>query len=101
MTAEAGREPWEFRAELAERAMIFAGLMPNIKGPEAGQRLRLMPWQQLVFAKTCRLPSATIASHKTSEVYDVLLTAMGKRRHPLLPPISTATGNNTDIGKQL
>ncbi|MBL6082002.1 terminase large subunit [Belnapia sp. T18] len=42
-----------------------------------------------------------IASHKTSEVYDVLLTAMGKRRHPLLLSISTATGNTTGIGKQL
>jgi len=42
-----------------------------------------------------------IASHKTSEVYDVLLTAMGKRRHPMLVAISTATGNNSGIGKQL
>src|SRR3569832_2860737 len=42
-----------------------------------------------------------VASHKTSEVYDVLLTAMGKRRHPLLLSISTATGNNSGIGKQL
>ena len=40
----------EFRPELAERAMIFASLMPNIKGPEAGRPLRLMPWQPLVFA---------------------------------------------------
>ncbi len=42
-----------------------------------------------------------IASHRTSEVYDVLLTAMGKRRNPLLLAISTATGNNTGVGKQL
>src|SRR5690242_20142681 len=42
-----------------------------------------------------------IASHKTSEVYDVLLTAMGKRRHPMLLAISTAIGNNAGIGKQL
>jgi phage terminase large subunit-like protein len=42
-----------------------------------------------------------IASHKTSEVYDVLLTAMGKRKHPMLLSISTATGNTTGIGKQL
>jgi phage terminase large subunit-like protein len=42
-----------------------------------------------------------IASHKTPEVYDVLLTAMGKRRHPLLLSISTATGNNAGIGRQL
>ncbi len=42
-----------------------------------------------------------IASHKTSEVYDVLLTAMGKRRYPMLLAISTVTGNNVGIGKQL
>ena len=211
--AESGNGPWAFRADLAERAMIFAGLMPNIKGPEAGRPLRLMPWQRLVFANlfgfveretsarrfrqaviyvprgngktsiaaplalylcfldgeggaegyaaavtrdqarilfdTARemvrrspeirrrygveaLANAIwqertssqfrpissdakaldglnvqiavcdeIASHKTSEVYDVLLTAMGKRRNPLLLAISTATGNNAGIGKQL
>ena len=42
-----------------------------------------------------------IASHKTSEVYDVLLTAMGKRLNPMLVAISTATGNTSGIGKQL
>jgi phage terminase large subunit-like protein len=42
-----------------------------------------------------------IASHKTAEVYDALRTAMGKRRHPLLLSISTATGNTSGIGKQL
>ena len=41
---------WEFRPELAELAMDFAGSMPNIKGIEAGHALRLMPWQRLVFA---------------------------------------------------
>jgi hypothetical protein len=40
--AERGRGAWEFRADLAERAMTFAGLMPNIKGPEAGCPLRLI-----------------------------------------------------------
>ena len=211
--AESGNGPWAFRADLAERAMIFAGLMPNIKGPEAGRPLRLMPWQRLVFCQSVRLRRARderapvppggdlcaarqrqdqiaaplalylsfldgeggaegyaaavtrdqarilfdtaremvrrspeirrrygvealanaiwqertssqfrpissdakaldglnvqiavcdeIASHKTSEVYDVLLTAMGKRRNPLLLAISTATGNNAGIGKQL
>lgn len=211
--AQSGAGKWDFRPDLAERAMNFAGLMPNIKGPEAGRLLRLMPWQRLVFCnlfgfvergtttrrfrqaivyvprgsgKTCvaapialyltfldseggaegyaaavtrdqarilfdtaremvrRSPeirrrygvealansifqertSSTfrpissdakgldglnvqiavcdeIASHRTSEVYDVLLTAMGKRTQPLLLAISTATGNNTGIGKQL
>jgi phage terminase large subunit-like protein len=210
---EAGEGLWAFRADLAEAAMLFAGLLPNIKGPEAGQPLRLMPWQRLVFANlfgfvergtTARRfrqgviyvprgngkttlaapialyltfvdgeggaegyaaavtrdqarilfdaaqqmvrrspglrehfgvqaganaiyqePTASrfvpvssdakaldglnvqvavcdeIASHRTSEVYDVLLTAMGKRRHPLLLSISTATGNTSGIGRQL
>lgn len=212
-TAESGRGPWEFRPDLAERAMRVAALFPNIKGPEAGKPLRLMAWQRFIFAnlfgfvergtttrrfrqgivfvprgngktsvaapivlfvtfmdgeggaegyaaavtrdqarilfdvaremarrtpefrgaarvevnaKTISQANTAsvlkpvssdakaldglnvaiavcdeIASHKTSEVYDVLLTAMGKRRHPLLLSISTATGNNTGIGKQL
>src|SRR4051794_25125176 len=211
--AQAGQGTWEFRSELAERAMIFAGLLPNIRGPEAGKPLRLMAWQRLVFANifgfverstgarrfrqgivfvprgngktsiaaplalylsfmdgeggaegyaaavtrdqarilfdtarqmVLRCPEIRrrfgvealanavwqersssnfrpissdakaldglnvqvaicdeIASHRTSEVYDVLLTAMGKRRNPLLLCISTATGNNSGIGKQL
>lgn len=211
--ARRGTSAWEFRADRAEHAMAFAGLMVNIRGPEAGRPLRLMPWQRFVFANlfgfvergtntrrfrqgivflgrgngktsiaapialyltfvdgeggaegyaaavtrdqarilfdTARemvkqspefraaagvkaganaihqevtasklVPVSSdakaldglnvqvavcdeIASHKTSEVYDVLLTAMGKRRHPLLLSISTATGNNTGIGRQL
>src|SRR5262249_34818210 len=42
-----------------------------------------------------------IGSHRTSEVYDALITAMGKRRQPFLLSISTATGNTSGIGKQL
>src|SRR5918993_1098781 len=211
--AEAGAGPWGFEPDLVEAALLFAGQMPNIKGPEAGRPLRLMPWQKLVFANlfgfvergttTRRFRQAVVyvprgngkttlaapiglyltfvegeggaegyaaavtrdqarilfdaaremvrrspgfraafgvgvganaihqertasrfapvssdakaldglnvqvavcdevASHKTPEVYDVLLTAMGKRRHPLLLSISTATGNNAGIGKQL
>ena len=43
-----------------------------------------------------------IASHKTTEVYDVLLTAMGKRRHPLLlsirPQPATTRGSASSSG---
>lgn len=42
-----------------------------------------------------------IGSHRTSEVYDALRTALGKRRQPFLLSISTATGNTAGIGKQL
>jgi phage terminase large subunit-like protein len=47
--AERGEGPWAFRADLAEAAMLFAEQLPNIKGPEAGRPLRLMPWQRFVF----------------------------------------------------
>src|SRR5215207_1455072 len=211
--ADAGIGHWGFEPDLVEAALLFAGQMPNIKGPEAGRPLRLMPWQRFVFANlfgfiergtaTRRFRQAVvyvprgngkttlaapiglyltfvegeggaegyaaavtrdqarilfeaaqhmvrrspgfreafgvgvganaihqertasrfapvssdakaldglnvqvavcdeIASHKTPEVYDVLLTAMGKRRHPLLLSISTATGNSAGIGRQL
>jgi phage terminase large subunit-like protein len=42
-----------------------------------------------------------IGSHRSANVYDVLLTALGKRRQPLLVSISTATGNNAGIGKKV
>ena len=42
-----------------------------------------------------------IGSHKSAAVYDVLLTAMGKRRQPLMISISTATNNTTGVGRQV
>src|SRR5215218_11090620 len=48
--AEAGAGPWGSDPGLVEAALLFAGQMPNIKGPEAGRPLRLMPWQRFVFA---------------------------------------------------
>jgi phage terminase large subunit-like protein len=204
---------WAFRDDLANRAMLFASLMPNIKGPEAGRPIRLMAWQTFVWANvfgfvdretglrrfqqaavfvpkgngktTIAAPLALymtfgedeggaegyaaavtrdqarilfdtaramvrrspeiqrewgvkawtnsiaqdrtaskfmpissdakaldglnvqcgvcdeIGSHRTSEVYDALVTAMGKRLQPFLLSISTATGNNAGIGKQI
>lgn len=42
-----------------------------------------------------------IGSHKRADVYEVLLTALGKRAQPMLFSISTATGNNAGIGKKV
>ena len=204
---------WDFRPELAKRAMLFAAQMPNIKGPEAGRVIRLMQWQLFTYVNvfgfieratgarrfrqaavfvpkgngktTISAPLAMfltfgegeggaegyaaavtrdqarilfevaqnmvrrspmmqrewgvgvltnsifqqesaskfvpissdakaldglnvqcavcdeIGSHRTSEVYDALSTAMGKRRQPFLLSISTATANTAGIGKQL
>jgi phage terminase large subunit-like protein len=212
--ARAGNSPWQFDEALANRAMTFASMLPNIKGPEADKPIRLMDWQRFVYANlfgfveagtalrrfrqafvavprgngktTIVAPAALyctfmqreggaegyaaavtrdqarilfdmaqqmvrrtpqlrkpplsvkvmvnaifqehtasrfapissdakaldglnvavavcdeIASHKTPQVYDVLLTAMGKRIQPLLICITTATDNSAGIGKQL
>jgi phage terminase large subunit-like protein len=42
-----------------------------------------------------------IGSHRSKAVYDVIITAMGKRRQPLMISISTATDNSTGVGKQV
>lgn len=212
--ARAGNSAWAFDEAQANRAMLFASMLPNIKGPEADKPIRLMDWQRFVYANlfgfveagtalrrfrqayvavprgngktTIVAPAALyctfmqreggaegyaaavtrdqarilfdmaqhmvrrtprlqkppisvkvmvnaifqehtasrfapissdakaldglnvavavcdeIASHKTPEVYDVLLTAMGKRIQPLLISITTATDNTSGIGKQL
>src|SRR5919107_1693528 len=44
--ADAGAGPWGFEPDLVEAALLFAGEMPKIKGPEAGRPLRLMAWQR-------------------------------------------------------
>ena len=210
--ARAGNSAWAFDDALANRAMLFASQLPNIKGPEADKPIRLMDWQRFVYAnlfgfveagtrlrrfrqayvavprgngkttvvapaalyctfmereggaegyaaavtrdqarilfdmaqqmvrRTPRLQRAPlsvkvmvnaifqehtasrfapissdakaldglnvavavcdeIASHKTPEVYDVLLTAMGKRTQPLLICITTATDNSAGVGR--
>ena len=50
--AEAQRKScrWSFDDDAAIRAMLFATQMPNIKGPEAGKNIILMPWQKFAYA---------------------------------------------------
>ncbi len=42
--------PYRFDPEAAERICRFAELLPHIKGPSAGQRIRLAPWQAFVLS---------------------------------------------------
>ena len=37
--------PYRFDPEAAERICRFAELLPHIKGPQAGEPIRLAPWQ--------------------------------------------------------
>ena len=211
--AESGRGPWAFDERFAIRPIHLAGRLRNVKGPEAGQPLRLMPFQfwlianlygftergttvrrfrqasvwvpkgntksttaavlalyttfledeggaegysaavsrdqaRIVFdmakvmverdpdfrrrfgieVKMNALHQAStasrlmpissdakaldginvhfavldeIASHRSKAVYDVVITAMGKRRQPLLLSISTCTDNHLGVGKQV
>jgi phage terminase large subunit-like protein len=41
---------WAFDDDAATRAMLFATQMPNIKGPDAGKNIVLMPWQKFAYA---------------------------------------------------
>src|SRR3954454_20586131 len=41
---------WEFRPDLARKAMLFAEQCHNIKGPLVDRPLQLMDWQKLAFA---------------------------------------------------
>ena len=41
-----GTSPWEFNPDLAAQPIILTQLLPNIKGPMAGQPIQLMGWQK-------------------------------------------------------
>ena len=43
--AESGKGPWAFDGRFAIRPIELAGHLQHVKGPEAGQPIRLMPWQ--------------------------------------------------------
>ena len=83
---------WEFRPELAERAMQFAGSMPNIKGPEANKPLRLMPWQRLVFANLFGFvePGTVIRRFRQGVVF--VPRGNGKTTFPLVLYMTFMTG---------
>lgn len=42
------RFPYHFDPLLAERICRFAELLPHVKGPKAGERLELSPWQAFI-----------------------------------------------------
>ena len=44
--ARAGRGPWRFDPDRAMAPIEICERLPNIKGPQAGNSIRLMPWQR-------------------------------------------------------
>src|SRR5215210_955640 len=42
--------PYRFDPEAAERICRFAELLPHVKGPHAGQRIQLAPWQAFILS---------------------------------------------------
>jgi phage terminase large subunit-like protein len=84
--AEAGEGPWAFRPDLVEAALLFAGQMPNIKGPEAGQPLRLMPWQRLVFANLFGFVERSTTTRRFRQA--VVFVPRGNGKTTLAAPIA-------------
>src|SRR5215467_1587754 len=48
--AQRGEGEWVFDTDYVEAAVSIAQELPNIKGPEAGKKLKLMDWQRFIFA---------------------------------------------------
>jgi phage terminase large subunit-like protein len=47
---EQNNSPYRFDPEAAERICRFAELLPHVKGPHAGHRIRLAPWQTFILS---------------------------------------------------
>jgi hypothetical protein len=56
--AEAGRGPWRFDPDHAMAPIAVCERLPNIKGPQAGDPIRLMPWQRCLDGEPLRLHRA-------------------------------------------
>src|SRR5215211_1350117 len=83
--ADAGAGPWGFEPDLVEAALLFAGQMPNIKGPEAGQPLRLMPWQRFVFTNLFGFVERGTATRRFRQA--VVFVPRGNGKTTLAAPI--------------
>jgi hypothetical protein len=84
--ADSGAGPWGFEPDLVEAALLFAGQMPNIKGPEAGRPLRLLPWQKLVFANLFGFVERGTATRRFRQ--GVVFVPRGNGKTTLAAPIA-------------
>src|SRR3712207_1701230 len=84
--ADAGTGPWGFDPDLVEAALLFAGQMPNIKGPEAGRPLRVMAWQRFVFANLFGLVERGTATRRFRQA--VVYVPRGNGETTLAAPIA-------------
>src|SRR3712207_6401504 len=84
--ADAGTGPWGFEPGLVEAALLFAGQMPNIKGPGAGRPLRLMPWQRFVFANLFGFVERGTATRRFRQA--VVFAPRGNGKTTLAAPVA-------------
>src|SRR5215207_10749027 len=84
--ADAGAGPWGFEPDMVEAALLFARQMPNIKGPEAGRPLRLLPWQKLVFANLFGFTERGTATRRFRQ--GVVFVPRGNGKTTLAAPIA-------------
>ena len=76
--ARAGNSAWQFDEAQANRAMLFASMLPNIKGPEADKPIRLMDWQRFVYANLFGFVEAGTALRRFRQAYVAVPRGNGK-----------------------
>src|SRR5215207_7226345 len=70
--------PYRFDSDAAERVCRFAELLPHIKGPKAGQRIRLVPWQAFILTTAFGWVRIDIGRRRFRRVYVEVPRGNGK-----------------------
>jgi phage terminase large subunit-like protein len=72
------RWPYRFDPLAAERICRFAELLPHIKGPKAGQRIELAPWQAFILTTAFGWVRADTGKRRFRRVYVEVPRGNGK-----------------------
>ena len=72
------RWPYRFDPLAAERVCRFAELLPHIKGPKAGQRIELAPWQAFILTTAFGWVRADTGKRRFRRVYIEVPRGNGK-----------------------
>lgn len=70
--------PFVLDYDLAERAMVFAQMLPHIKGPEAGNNLSLAPWQKFIYLNVFGWTARGTKNRRFRKVYTEVPRGNGK-----------------------
>ena len=80
------RFPYRFDPLLAERICRFAELLPHVKGPKAGERLELSPWQAFILTTAFGWVREDTGKRRFRRVYIEVPRGNGKTTMSDAPP---------------